>query len=129
MCKSIDKEYGVKVILPANLKEVGQSLILVYQELNNYKMHSNNQAKMPPVLDFMYPLADNAAGMAHIRDGINQIDIRELSTSFIKHSLRHEMAHINDIKQMNKFPSEIRSFKNEPKKIFWASLFLTFILI
>lgn len=122
MCKSIDKEYGVKVILPANLKEVGQSLILVYQELNNYKMHSNNQAKMPPVLDFMYPLADNAAGMAHIRDGINQIDIRELSTSFIKHSLRHEMAHINDIKQMNKFPSEIRSFKNEPKKDFFGEL-------
>lgn len=122
MCKSIDEEYGVKIILPANLKEVGQSLILVYQELSNYKMHSNNQAKMPPVLDFMYPLADNAAGMAHIRDGLNQIDVRELSTSFIKHSLRHEMAHINDIKQMNKFPSEIRSFKNEPKKDFFGEL-------
>ncbi len=122
MCKSIDKEYGVKVILPTNLKEVGQSLILVYQELNNYKMHSNNQAKMPPVLDFMYPLADNAAGMAHIRDGINQIDVRELSTSFIKHSLRHEMAHINDSKQMDKFPTEIRTFKNEPKKDAWGEL-------
>ena len=122
MCKSIDKEYGVKIILPANLKEVGQSLILVYQELNNYKMHSNNQAKMPPVLDFMYPLAYNAAGMAHIRDGINQIDVRELSTSFIKHSLRHEMAHINDSKQMDKFPTEIRTFKNEPKKEAWGGL-------
>lgn len=83
MCKSIDKEYGVKVILPANLKEVGQSLILVYQELNNYKMHSNNQAKMPPVLDFMYPLADNAAGMAHIRDG-NIVLPFKCSTLFFK---------------------------------------------
>lgn len=112
MCISINEEYGVKVLLPSDLKEVGQSLILIYQELNNYKMHSKGSAKMPPILSFITPLADKVAGIAYIYD-TNNVGIRELKIDFIKHGLRHEMTHINDTKQLEIFPTEIRRFKAE----------------
>ena len=116
MCVSINKEYGTKVILPANLKEVGQSLILIYQELNNYKMHSKGSANQPPVLNFLDSfLKEKEGAVAYVRDGVNNISIKQLSIAFIKHCLRHEMCHINDTKQLENFPEEIRIFNNEPK--------------
>ena len=113
MCKSINEEYGVKVILPSNLKEVGQSLILIYQELNNYKMHSKGCANMPPILSFITPYATTGgktlAGEAATLT-TREISICQLTTADIKHTLRHEIAHINDTKLLDDFPIEIRTF-------------------
>lgn len=113
MCKSINEEYGVKVILPSDLKEVGQSLILIYQELNNYKMHSKGCANMPPILSFITPevtIGNKVVAGEAAAHTTREISILQLTTADVKNTLRHEMAHINDTKLLEDFPVEIRSF-------------------
>ena len=101
MCETIDKDFGVKVILPARLDEAGVALKLVYQELSNFKMHAKENganAKLPKVLKFSR--IDNfrfIEGKASGISGQNYIAVHGLSVETIKYALRHELTHTNDL--------------------------------
>ena len=96
-CEKINSEFGVKVFLPENSKEAGQSLIFVYQELHNYKQYFGENLNYPNTLDFskndsMYH--DNDM-IGYFNDTHNTINVDGLSINRVVKVLRHEMAHAN----------------------------------
>ena len=115
LCRQINKDFGVKVFLPANLKEAGGALILIYMELANYKMLAkeyNETANIPPVLNLLgvdkqyYDNTNTEYGgtAAFYNDNNNTVNINGLTISIIKRLLRHELLHANIPDISGEFP-------------------------
>ena len=111
LCRQINKDFGVKVFLPSNLKEAGVGLKLVYQQLARYQMHAKahgETANMPATLDFYrseinFVKSSDVAG--EYKAGSNSMSVNGLTIDIIKKALGHELTHANDKKVLKEFPA------------------------
>ncbi len=113
LCYNIYEDFGVKVYLPANLKEAGVALKLVYQELTNYKMMAELEGEklnLPLVLNFSRLqetyFEENSAGF--YEGETNEIGIDGLTVKRVLWALRHELLHANTRNVSRYFPEDFK---------------------
>lgn len=112
-CIEINKKYGTKIILPSDLTEANECLGLIEQELHNFKTQSNGKAKLPPVIDFLSSKAQftvSAEGFSEIASGA--VNMKGMHADAIKNTLKHEMTHSNDLKNLMEFPNGVKKLQN-----------------
>ena len=99
--------------MPSDLTEANECLGLIEQELHNFKTQSNGKAKLPPVIDFLSSKAQftvSAEGFSEIASGA--VNMKGMHADAIKNTLKHEMTHSNDLKNLMEFPNGVKKLQN-----------------
>ena len=110
-CKDIAKKYGTKVFIPAmrNPAEVAKALDMVEAEFAEWNRCGGDNVVYPSVFDCTtakraYVDNECAYGMGRAAGYANHvkrlIGLGGLTPVQIRHTLRHEMAHLNDLKHL-----------------------------
>jgi len=106
---NINKEYGVKIIVPSKYSTNSMVETTNYVEavLAEFKNASNGQAKLPPVIDFgtAKPYWYSTKGTFGMGMGANAVQHGEtgslgfhnMDEKTVKQSLKHELTHANDL--------------------------------
>lgn len=124
-CAEINEKFGTKVFLSNEHSNDDISLNYIKQELSDWQKASGGEAKMPTVLDFSkinrkYIDESSAYGQScaggSMENFYDSISIDGFSVEKIKHALRHEMTHLNDLKKGCKIPENYNLEEIMPKK-------------
>jgi len=125
-CKKLDSEYGCKVMVSADMKEVTEVMNYLDIEFDQWKTASGGQAKFPPVIDFSTVKSDwydtgsaygQGASGAYSEPSYNgSLAFPGMNESSLDWSLRHEMTHTNDLKHGGNIPPQYDLDKIMPKK-------------
>ena len=105
----INKEYGVKIIVPSKygINSMNKSVNYVESVLEEFRNTSGGQAKLPPVIDFSTAQAElystkgtfgmgmGANAVTHGETG--SVGFHNMDEKTVNESLKHELTHVNDL--------------------------------
>ena len=124
----INKNYGVKVILPSayNKIKANETISYIEKEFDLWKEASNGKAKLPPTIEFNtahadFHFAEATKGKYYTAAAIAQADYNgalifpEMTPEMIK-NIRHETTHTNDLKLGENIPAKYNLAEIMPKK-------------
>ena len=115
----INKNFGVKIIIPVkfNIKQVNSTLKYIKDELLKWQKAGGEKVKYPPVLlfnsasnsKFQIPDGDFLSGGSTDHNHGSFLCFPTMDIKTIKHALRHELTHANDL-QKNRHSNEAEIF-------------------
>lgn len=122
-CSEINKKFGVKIFLSNNHPQNEFILNYIEKELAELEKASDGQAKKPDILDLSTikkRYIDDKAAYGNGKSGgfcnENEIGVPGSAFSNVTYALRHELTHLNDLKQGFHIPEKYDLNEIMPRK-------------
>lgn len=109
LCKEINRTYGVRVLLSKQTRDIGRTLKVIKNELENWTKVSGGKARLPKILDL------NSCDVAY-NSSSAYMDIRgnlhhNGAKIYTYRIIRHELMHLNEPSIFARYTSDVELAK------------------